>query len=101
MVAELNISFYYILLLLQIQIINPDMELNKQQSNFEQLLDSIYQTHCVLQENTQRIINQNLTLVKYTTADKNDQLFVSKYLLELPDKKVLENFIKKELEERI
>lgn len=38
------------------------MELNKQQSNFEQLLDSIYQTHCVLQENTQRIINQNLTL---------------------------------------
>lgn len=42
--------------------------------------------------------DKNDTLVKYTTADKNDQLFVSKYLLELPDKKVLENFIKKELE---
>jgi len=37
------------------------------------------------------------TLVKYTT-NKNDQLFVSKYLLELPNKKVLENLIKKELE---
>lgn len=40
---------------------------------------------------------KNDTLVKYTTAGKNDQMFVSKYLLELPDKKVLENFIKREL----
>jgi len=40
---------------------------------------------------------KNDTLVKYTTVGKNDQLFVSKYLLELPDKKVLENFIKREL----
>lgn len=38
------------------------------------------------------------TLVKYTTAGKDNQLFVSKYLLELPDKKVLENFIRKEID---
>ena len=38
------------------------------------------------------------TLVKYTTAGKDDQLFVSKYLLELPDKKVLENFIRQEID---
>jgi len=37
-------------------------------------------------------------LVKYTTAGKDNQLFVSKYLLELPDKKVLENFIRKQLD---
>ena len=41
--------------------------------------------------------DKNDTLVKYTTAGKDDQLFVSKYLLELPDKKVLENFIQKEI----
>lgn len=38
------------------------------------------------------------TLVKYTTANKDKQLFVSKYLLELPDKKVLESFIRKEID---
>lgn len=43
--------------------------------------------------------DKNNTLVKYTTANRNDQLFVSKYLLELPDKKILENFIRKELRE--
>jgi len=36
-------------------------------------------------------------LVKYTTAGMDDQLFVSKYLVKLPEKKVLENFIKKAL----
>jgi len=36
-------------------------------------------------------------LVEYATAGMDDHLFVSKYLVELPDKKVLENFIKKEL----
>ena len=41
--------------------------------------------------------DKNDTLVKYTTADKNEQLFVSKYLLGLPDKKILENFIRKEI----
>lgn len=43
--------------------------------------------------------DKNDTLVKYTTAKMDDQLFVSKYLLELPDKKMLESFIKKELGE--
>ncbi len=37
------------------------------------------------------------TLVKYTTAGMDDKLFVSKYLLKLPDSKLLENFIRKEL----
>jgi predicted nuclease of restriction endonuclease-like (RecB) superfamily len=39
-------------------------------------------------------------LVKYSTAGMDDQLFVSKYLVKLPEKKVLENFIKRELTER-
>ncbi len=38
------------------------------------------------------------TLVKYATAKMDNQLFVSKYLLELPDPKQLEDFIKNELE---
>ena len=38
------------------------------------------------------------TLVKYTTAGMDDKLFVSKYLIELPDKKLLESFIRKELD---
>ena len=36
-------------------------------------------------------------LVKYSTAGMDDHLFVSKYLVKLPDKKVLENFMKREL----
>lgn len=36
-------------------------------------------------------------LVKYSTAGMDDQLFVSKYLVKLPEKKVLENFMKREL----
>lgn len=41
--------------------------------------------------------DKNDTLVKYATAKAEDQLYVSKYMLELPDKKLLEGFIKKEL----
>ena len=37
-------------------------------------------------------------LAKYATSGMDNQLFVSKYLVQLPDKKVLENFIKKELD---
>jgi len=37
------------------------------------------------------------TLVKYSTTGMDDHLFVSKYLVKLPEKKVLENFMKKEL----
>jgi hypothetical protein len=37
------------------------------------------------------------TLVRYSTAGMDDQLFVSKYLLKLPEKKILENFMKQEL----
>ena len=36
-------------------------------------------------------------LAKYATSGMDNQMFVSKYLVQLPDKKVLENFIKKEL----
>jgi predicted nuclease of restriction endonuclease-like (RecB) superfamily len=37
------------------------------------------------------------TLVKYSTAGMDDNLFVSKYLIKLPEKKLLESFIKREL----
>jgi len=37
------------------------------------------------------------TLVKYSTAGIDDQLFVSKYLVKLPEKKVFETFIRREL----
>jgi len=42
--------------------------------------------------------NKNDMLVKYATAGMDDQLFVSKYLIKLPEKKVLENFMKRELD---
>lgn len=42
--------------------------------------------------------DKNDISVKYTTANMEDQLFVSKYLLKLPDKKILENIVKAELE---
>ncbi len=38
-------------------------------------------------------------LAKYATSGIDNQLFVSKYLVQLPDKRVLENFIKKEIGE--
>jgi len=38
------------------------------------------------------------TLVRYSTSGMDDQLFVSKYLVKLPEKKVFENFMKKELD---
>lgn len=34
------------------------MELNNQQSGFDQLTNSIYQAHQALQENAQKIVNQ-------------------------------------------
>ena len=37
------------------------------------------------------------TLVEYATSGMDNQMFVSKYLVQLPDKKVLESFIKKEI----
>jgi len=37
------------------------------------------------------------TLIKYSTAGMDDQLFVSKYLVKLPEKKVFELFMKREL----
>ena len=36
-------------------------------------------------------------LVRYSTAGMDDRLFVSKYLVKLPEKQVLENFMKREL----
>jgi predicted nuclease of restriction endonuclease-like (RecB) superfamily len=38
------------------------------------------------------------TLVEYATSGMDDHLFVSKYLVKLPEKKVLENFIKREFD---
>jgi len=34
----------------------------KRQNNFEQLVDNVYQTHCLLQLNAQNAVNQNLTI---------------------------------------
>ncbi len=41
---------------------------------------------------------KNETLAKYATAGMDNNLFVSKYLVNLPEKKLLEDFIRKELE---
>jgi predicted nuclease of restriction endonuclease-like (RecB) superfamily len=43
--------------------------------------------------------DKNDALVEYATSKMDDQLFVSKYLLKLPNKKVLEDFIRKEMNE--
>ena len=42
--------------------------------------------------------DKNDTLVKYATSGLDEQLFVSKYLVKLPEKTVLEEFIRKKLE---
>jgi predicted nuclease of restriction endonuclease-like (RecB) superfamily len=44
------------------------------------------------------VTNKNQTLVEYATAGIDNQLFVSKYLLELPKKEQLEAFIKTEMQ---
>ena len=41
--------------------------------------------------------NQKETLVKYATTGIDNQMFVSQYLLKLPDKKLLESFIRNEI----
>jgi predicted nuclease of restriction endonuclease-like (RecB) superfamily len=43
------------------------------------------------------VTNKNDALVEYATAGMDEQLFVRKYLLQLPDKKEIEAFIKNEL----
>ncbi|KAA6331781.1 hypothetical protein EZS27_019645 [termite gut metagenome] len=42
--------------------------------------------------------DKNETLARYATSGMDSQLFVSKFLVQLPEKKVLEEFIRKELE---
>lgn len=44
------------------------------------------------------VTNKNSALVEYATAGMENKLFVSKYLLELPKKELLEEFIKNELQ---
>ena len=43
------------------------------------------------------VTDKNNALVEYATAGMDNQLFVSKYLLELPQKKQIEAIILKEL----
>ena len=43
------------------------------------------------------VTDKNKALVEYATAGMDEQLFVSKYLLKLPDKKKLEKFVREEL----
>jgi hypothetical protein len=42
--------------------------------------------------------DKNETLARYATSGMDSQLFVSKFLVQLPEKKMLEEFIRKELE---
>jgi len=42
--------------------------------------------------------DKSKALAKYATSGMDNNLFVSKYLVELPDKKVLEEFIRRELD---
>jgi predicted nuclease of restriction endonuclease-like (RecB) superfamily len=44
------------------------------------------------------VTNKNNALVEFATAGMDNHLFVSKYLLELPKKEALEEFIKQEIE---
>jgi predicted nuclease of restriction endonuclease-like (RecB) superfamily len=43
------------------------------------------------------VLDKNQALVEYATAGMDNLLFVSKYLLKLPSKQLLEEFIKKEI----
>jgi RecB family endonuclease NucS len=43
------------------------------------------------------VTDQNKTLVEYAIAESDKELFVSKYLLQLPNKEMLESFINNEL----
>lgn len=43
------------------------------------------------------VTNKNETLVEYATAGMDNKLFVSKYLVELPDKEMLEKFVRNEM----
>lgn len=45
------------------------------------------------------VTDKNNALVEYATAGMDENLFVSKYLLQLPSKKTLEKFIKDELKD--
>ncbi len=46
------------------------------------------------------VTGKNRTLVEYAVADADREIFVSKYQLQLPDKKALERFIRDELRKR-
>ena len=45
------------------------------------------------------VTNKNDALAQYATAGMDNSLFVSRYMVELPSKEQLENFIRKELEQ--
>jgi predicted nuclease of restriction endonuclease-like (RecB) superfamily len=63
-----------------------------------------YYKQMVKQENDQPpvgillVTDKNHALVEYATAGMDNQLFVSKYLIELPQKEELKTFIEKELQ---
>jgi hypothetical protein len=44
------------------------------------------------------VTDKNNALVEYATAGMDNHLFVSKYMLELPDKEMLQAFVKQEIE---
>lgn len=46
------------------------------------------------------VTNKNNALVEYAMADSDKDIFISKYALELPEKKVLEDFIRNEFNQK-
>ncbi len=45
------------------------------------------------------VTNKNHSLVEYATAGMDNRMFVSKYLLKLPSKELLEDFISSEIKD--
>jgi hypothetical protein len=59
--------------------------------------NSTYLLNIVNQISFTHFANKGKKLVEYATAGMDNQLFISKYLLELPKKEVLEAFILNEI----
>jgi hypothetical protein len=80
--------------------LTTEFQLNDFQLKAEIIVNSLSYTH-IEQLPTVGILlvtNKNNALVEYATAGMDANLFVSKYLLKLPKKEVLEEFIKLEIE---
>ena len=55
--------------------------------------------HCLLKKLPMYYTRKGKKMVEYALAGMDNNLFVSTYMLQLPDKKTLEEFLLKQLEE--